>query len=181
MDADEFWRLIDEARAECDPEDADGEKIAANAVDLLARLPPEEILDAHRLLKDRLTGSYVAPLWAAGYVANGGCSDDMFEYFRGWLLTRGREVFDRAMADPDSLADHPAVRAAARTGWDLECETALGITRAAYERAAGGPLPAGVWQGSYPDLGGDHWFDYRDGARLARLLPRLTALYSAEA
>ena len=181
MDADEFWRLIDEARAESGPEDADAEKIAAKAVELFAQLPAEEILDAHRLLEDRLAGSYVAPLWAAGYVINGGCSDDGFEYFRGWLLTCGKEVFERATADPDSLADVPAVQAAARSGWELECETARGITREAYEQATGGPLPAGVWQGSYPDLGGDYWFDYSDGARLARLLPRLTALHAAEA
>lgn len=180
MDADEFWRLIDEARAGCDPEEVDGEGIAANAVELLAGRPAEEILDAHRLLEDRLAGSYVAPLWAAGYVANGGCSDDGFEYFRGWLVTRGREVFERALADPDSLADVPSVRAAARTGWDLECEATLGITRDAYERATGAPMPDGVWQGSYPDLGGEFWFDYSDSARLARLLPRLTALYADE-
>jgi hypothetical protein len=38
-------------------------------------------------------------------VANGGASDDGFEYFRCWLISRGPGVFDKLMADPDSLAD----------------------------------------------------------------------------
>ena len=33
----------------------------------------------------------------------GGCSDDGFEYFRGWLLSRGRKVYEAAMRNPDSL------------------------------------------------------------------------------
>ena len=40
----------------------------------------------------------------AAYLLNGGCSDDGFEYFRGWLISRGRAVFEKALADPDSLA-----------------------------------------------------------------------------
>jgi len=42
-------------------------------------------------------------MWCAGYLMNGGCSDDMFEYFRLWVISRGREVFENAKADPDSL------------------------------------------------------------------------------
>jgi hypothetical protein len=176
-DADTFWQLIDRARAASSAPDAvDADEIAMRAVELLAQLPAEEILDAHRLLRDRLAASYTAPLWAAGYLVNGGCSDDGFEYFRGWLLLQGEEVFERAMANPDSPADVTVVQAAARTGWELECETTLGLTRAAYEQATGEALPSGLWQGSYPDLGGEYWFDYSDGARLAELLPRLEAL-----
>jgi hypothetical protein len=38
-------------------------------------------------------------------VLNGGASDDGFEYFQRWLISKGREVFEAAVADPDSLAD----------------------------------------------------------------------------
>ena len=34
---------------------------------------------------------------------NGGCSDDGFEYFRLWVISRGSEVYENARADPDSL------------------------------------------------------------------------------
>ena len=49
--------------------------------------------------------SYNQALWAVAYTVLGGCSDDGFDYFRYWLVSRGREVFTSAMEDPDSLAD----------------------------------------------------------------------------
>jgi uncharacterized protein DUF4240 len=34
----------------------------------------------------------------------------MFLDFRGWLISRGRTVFEKVIADPDSLADDPEDR-----------------------------------------------------------------------
>ena len=42
-------------------------------------------------------------MWCAGYIMNGGCSDDGFEYFRCWVISRGKEVYYNAKANPDSL------------------------------------------------------------------------------
>ena len=45
-------------------------------------------------------------LWtAASVMERGGCTDDGFLDFRGWLIAQGREVYMAALADPDSLAD----------------------------------------------------------------------------
>lgn len=49
--------------------------------------------------------SYRWDLWGAAYVAKGGASDDGFEYFQRWLISRGRTDFERVLADPDALAD----------------------------------------------------------------------------
>ena len=38
---------------------------------------------------------------------NGGCFDDGFRYFCPWLISEGRETFERALADPESLAELP--------------------------------------------------------------------------
>jgi uncharacterized protein DUF4240 len=35
-------------------------------------------------------------------------SDDSFADFCDWLIGQGREVYERAIADPDSLGDEPA-------------------------------------------------------------------------
>ena len=64
-----------------------------------------------------------------------GASDDGFEYFRGWLLTRGRAHFERA------LGDAPAAVAGAPRWGDLECEAVLEVPHEAYERVARRPLP----------------------------------------
>ncbi len=34
-----------------------------------------------------------------------GFDRDGFEYFQRWLISKGRNVFETALADPDSLAD----------------------------------------------------------------------------
>jgi len=36
-----------------------------------------------------LNKAYTWDLWGAAYLINGGCSDDGFEYFRRWLVSRG--------------------------------------------------------------------------------------------
>ncbi|MFJ6381287.1 DUF4240 domain-containing protein [Kitasatospora sp. NPDC092039] len=120
MDAQPFWKLVEDARCRVsDP--ADGDAVAAMAVNLLSTQPRDEIIAADRVLRELLAHSYRNPLWAAAYLINGGCSDDAFDYFRGWLIMQGRRVFERVLADPDSLAELPAVRAAAPDGV-VDCE-----------------------------------------------------------
>lgn len=104
MDEQGLWELIEAARGQAgDP--ADAEAVAARAVTLLSARPPGEIVAADEVLWGLMAGSYRHPLWAAAYLVNGGCSNDGFEYFRGWLIMQGREVYDRVVADPDALAD----------------------------------------------------------------------------
>jgi hypothetical protein len=43
-------------------------------------------------------------VWGAGYVIAGGMGDDSFHYFKSWILGKGKECYDTAMTNPDSLA-----------------------------------------------------------------------------
>jgi hypothetical protein len=174
VDTREFWQLIEDARRQS-PDPADCDAIAGSAGTLLSSRARQEIVAAYQILGNLLSDSYRRPLWAAAYLINGGCSDDGFEYFRGWLVTQGREVFERAIIDPDALADLPAVRAAAAEGSELECEEALSIAWKAYIAATGEELPADVVTPRYPELG-PPW-DFDDDAEMGRQLPRLAALY----
>ncbi|MFE7097839.1 DUF4240 domain-containing protein [Streptomyces erythrochromogenes] len=170
MDKQTFWQLIEAAR--------EGEDVVAQrAAELLAARPQAEIAAAQQVLWDLLAESYRSPLWAAAYMINGGCSDDGFDYFRGWLLTQGRAVFDAALADPDSLAEHPAVREAAAEGLELWDEEALSIAWSAYKSATGRELPADSFTISYPPLDPSWDFDFDDTAELSTRLPRLSALF----
>ncbi|MFE6787867.1 DUF4240 domain-containing protein [Streptomyces sp. NPDC057680] len=126
MNKKQFWQLIEATRNQVSNPN-DSEAVARMAALLLASLPVEEIVAAEQVLWDLMVDSYTNPLWAAAYIANGGCSDDGFDYFRGWLITQGREVFERAVADPDALAELPIVQASAADGVDLEGEDMLGI------------------------------------------------------
>lgn len=176
MDIDQFWALIAAARARAaDP--TDPAAVAEQASALLATRPPAEIVAAQQAFWDVMAESYRNPLWAAAYLINGGCSDDGFDYFRGWLVAQGREVHDRVVADPDSLADVPAVIAAAPDGDELEGEDVLGIAWNAHLKATGEQLPRGAGVIRYPDLDPDWGFDFDDETEMARRLPRLGALY----
>ncbi|MFE4634865.1 DUF4240 domain-containing protein [Streptomyces sp. NPDC056773] len=176
MDKQQFWQLIEAARNQgSDPDD--GEAVAREATSLLASRPVEEIVAAEQVLWALMVDSYTKPLWAAAYTANGGCSDDGFDYFRGWLISQGRDVFERVVADPDALAELPIVQAAAAGGFDLEGEDMLGIAWNAHMSATGDQLPTSPRTIRFPELDPTWNFDFDDRDEMTRRLPRLAALY----
>lgn len=177
MDTTDFWHLIDEARAGAG-EPADAETVVIRASELLAARPLEEIVAAQQLVWELMAASYRAPLWAAAYLINGGCSDDGFEYFRGWLIAQGREVFERVVADPDALAGLPEIRAAAAEGEEVECERMLGVVWEAHRAATGENLPGGSFSVRYPALDPEWDFSFEDTERVASRLPEVAALYA---
>ncbi len=93
MDEEAFWAIIRRADS---PSGLHAE---------LAKLPDDELLSFERLHARCIHRAYTWELWGAAYVINGGCSDDTFEYFRAALISLGRDVYERALGDPDSLAD----------------------------------------------------------------------------
>jgi Protein of unknown function (DUF4240) len=172
MRTDDFWAVI--ARATADrPESPDD--VAKRAVAELATRDPEEIVAWRRHLDKVMAASGTEDLWAAAYLINGGCSDDGFDHFRGWLIAHGREVLARAVAEPDSLADLPAVRRAAATGAVFEAEEVLSIAERAYAQATGGELPPSEVPWSKPDAA-ELW-DFDDEEEMGRRLPRLAGLF----
>ncbi|MFE0100695.1 DUF4240 domain-containing protein [Streptomyces sp. NPDC059009] len=179
MDTGEFWDLVEQARRQTD-DVTDTEAMAEAATGLLAARPVEDIVAAEQVLDRLLAESYRAPLWGAAYMINGGCSDDGFDHFRGWLIMQGREVFERAVGDPEALADLRVVRDAEAEGFDLMCEDALGIVWNAHLSATGHELPAAAPTDGLPELDPAWDFDFDDSDELARRLPRLSALFELE-
>ncbi|QWA25807.1 DUF4240 domain-containing protein [Streptomyces osmaniensis] len=181
MNRQEFWDLVAAARDQVARDQVQApypcEAIASAATALLASRPAEEIVAAERVLWDLMSESYSKPLWAAAYQINGGCSDDGFDYFRGWLIAQGREVFELAVAEPDALAELPVVQTAAALGIDLEGEDVLGIAWDAHIAATGNQLPADGPKTQYPQLDPDWNFSFDDRGEMARRLPRLAALF----
>jgi hypothetical protein len=101
MSEDRFWELIDlSSEYEADP---------ARQLEVLKQalldLSPAELEAFERAFQREQLRAYTWKLWGAAYVINGGASDDGFEYFQRWLISKGREIFNAAVSDPDSLAD----------------------------------------------------------------------------
>lgn len=55
-------------------------------------------------IDDLMTRAYTWDLWGAAFIMNGGCSDDGFEHWRAWLISQGREVYEAALTDAETLA-----------------------------------------------------------------------------
>jgi hypothetical protein len=71
----------------------------------IGKLSKNEASDFAVLFDTMMDRAYSHKLWGAAYAIHGGCSDDTFNDFRSSLISRGRACFERAIADPDSLAD----------------------------------------------------------------------------
>jgi hypothetical protein len=100
MTSDIFWKIIDDARS------ASGRlvEMPARLVDTLAQMDEQEIVEFAEHFTSALFLSYDAKLWLGAVVILGGCGDDKFADFRGWLIAQGRVAFESALAEPDSMA-----------------------------------------------------------------------------
>ena len=167
MDVEKYWTLVERAREDR----SEPEQVAARLTELLAELPVEEIEESY-LAYHRITArGYTWSLWGAAYLINGGCGDDGFEYFRGWLVARGRTVFEAALRDPDSLAD-----VLTKDDFDMaECESMLGAPWSAARLVTGEGLTS-TESVPLPDLG-EGW-DFEDDDEMGRRYPRLTELFA---
>lgn len=172
MRTDDFWAVID--RATADRPGSPGE-VAKRAVAELATRDPGEIVAWGRHLDKVMAASGKEDLWAAAYLINGGCSEEGFDHFRGWLIANGRDVLARAVREPDSLAELPAVRAAALDGAVFEAEEVLSVAAAAHQQATGSALPDSDVPVTKPDPA--QLWDFDDEGEMARRLPRLSGLF----
>jgi hypothetical protein len=172
MRTDDFWAVI--ARATADRPGSPAQVAERAAADLAAR-DPEEIVAWGRHLDKVMVASGTQDLWAAAYLINGGCSEDGFDGFRGWLIAHGRDAVARSVREPDSLAEMPAVRAAAENGAVFEAEEVLSIAAQAYAQATGSDLPTGKRPVTRPEAA-DLW-DFDNEEEMQKRLPRLSALF----
>jgi hypothetical protein len=102
MNLDQFWNIVDKIhRASGGDMDKKCELLEAE----LRSLPLEEVRSFHRHFDECEDRAYTWELWAAAYIIGGGCSDDAFLDFCATLISMGRQTFERALADPQSLAD----------------------------------------------------------------------------
>lgn len=91
----------------------------------------------------RLVGTRSHASGGSADVVHGGASDDGFEYFRCWLISRGRVVYERVLNIPDDLAEtsQPMSKASSNS------------RSSPTSRVRSGPAkPAGAWTSLGPSL-----------------------------
>jgi hypothetical protein len=102
MNTDQFWQIIDEIHAEST---GDMDRKCKLLKQRLSHLGEQELKEFIDHFDSADAAAYTWPLWGAAYVMHGGCSDDSFDDFRATLISQGRAVYERALKDPESLAD----------------------------------------------------------------------------
>lgn len=175
MTNDEFWGHIRASRR------IDQEEHADRLVKRLAKLSEKEIIGFVQRWEEASVNAYRWNLWGAAYLINGGCSDDGFQYFRWWLLLQGRDVYEAAIADPDSLAgvvdEEGEVEAEVYPGadaWFLKTGTEQNEAGyAAFNQAVKRRPPE-------PDSPRGKKWDFDDDAQIRRRLPKLAKMFLEE-
>jgi len=94
-----FWNTIEQARKSAGSAD----EMPPWLIQHLGGLEESSIVGFQAQLREAMDVSYDARLWLAAVVMMNGCGDDSFDYFRAWLIAQGREVFEVALNDPESL------------------------------------------------------------------------------
>lgn len=99
LDEDKYWEIIQDSLDNTENIYEQEEFL----INRLSEITPEEMIGFRLRTDSLLYHSYTSELWCAGYIIQGGCSDDGFEYFRLWVISRGKEVYYNAKTNPDSL------------------------------------------------------------------------------
>lgn len=167
MDDKTFWDIIAKG---CKGNPMEGDWTDGLVAEL-AKLPPEEIVAFDDLFDQKTNALYTITHWGAAYLINDGASDDGFYYWRCWVVGMGREVYEAARANPDSLAK------VVEPGEDYEAEI-YGVARMAWEaigRDADEFDRLCRRRGEALELKGDDW-DYHDDAEVRKRFPNLANL-----
>ncbi len=134
MDRHRFWQIIGNARqAAGQDDDYFLELVEQQLLDQC----PRELIQFHEIAIELFHEAEHDDLWAAAFIINAGCSDDGFMDFRDWLISQGRQVYQKAMNDPETLADHVVMD----TQWEAEGPDVRRSARHVYKLATKEEIP----------------------------------------
>jgi hypothetical protein len=172
MDEKRFWDIL----ATGCPLDVEPHDWDQTLVDELTKLDLDELVAFEHYFDDLTDRAYRRDLWGAAYLINGGASDDGFYYFRCWLVGRGKQAYEAALADPDNLVDFVTLNQ------EYECEI-YGVALEAWRQKGGDEAEYervhARRKRRSPKLRGRGW-DFDDDAQVRKRLPRLATMYLSE-
>ena len=101
IDENLYWNIIEKSLHGITSQEEQETKLISE----IKKLPPDKII-GFRLRTDKLLfDTYNSEMWCAGYIMNGGCSDDAFQYFRCWVISRGKDTYYKSKTNPDELVN----------------------------------------------------------------------------
>ena len=104
MVENEFWAIVDSTRTIAGGQISEQPSVLR---ELLAQRSDADVSAFARSLSRASTRADTNDIAHAAGLLLGGVADDSFMDFRTWLICHGREVFERALVDPDTIVDLP--------------------------------------------------------------------------
>lgn len=170
-----FWQLIEEAKAKTTNVEDQVEEL----VQILIKRTVKEIIGFQKIFESKLESLCEAKLFAAAYYIMAideeeeDEDEDRFSYFCAWLIAQGKEITEKAIENPDLLAEILTVDEEGECV--CECEMMLYVADNAYEMKTGN-------EDFYEKFESDPIFELRgeiaEDAEYSVLFPKLVALLS---
>jgi Protein of unknown function (DUF4240) len=99
MPEEQFWKIIDATTKQ----KRAPERQCALLKNQLRGVTTDDVVAFEQRFQHLQLRAYNWDVWGATYVVHGGASDDAFEYFMRWLISRGRTDFELVLREPDAL------------------------------------------------------------------------------
>lgn len=145
MGADQFWKIISVTQ---EKSFGNYERQQVELKKELLNLPARNILEFDNKFRTLRGDIYHWDFWAVAYIINGGCSDDCFSDFRGWLIGQGRTLFENAVQKTESLSELNHFN-------DGDWEGLSYVATDAYKQKTRKDIPFGILENM--EISGEEW------------------------
>lgn len=153
MDVNGFWKIVDDAARNA--KGASEPFLRFVRCDL-EKLAPPELIEFKIRFEEQMDRAFHWDLWGAASIMRGWCTDDGFEFFRAWLISRGRAAFEAALQDAESLVTQTSDED------DIDYEDFIYIAVEVYEKKTGKNLYDNLPVRSLQNPAGNRWSDDSD-------------------
>lgn len=166
METDKFWRIIETSKSKSL---GDYEKQQSELKKELTKLTANEVLEFDNKFRTLKGEIYNWDFWAAAYIINGGCSDDCFSDFRGWLIGQGQSIYENAIQNIETLTE---LKETNNGDWEGLSYIATDV----YEKKTGNDMPQGIQENF--EITGEEWEE--DENDLKNRFPKLYTKFGME-
>ena len=166
MESEKFWKIIETSKSKSL---GDYEKQQSELEKELIKLSSNGILEFDNKFRALRGEVYNWNFWAAAYIINGGCSDDCFSDFRGWLIGQGQSIYENAIKNIETLTELKETN-------DGDWEGLSYIATDVYEKKTGNDMPQGIQENF--EITGEEWEE--DENDLKKRFPKLYTKFGME-
>jgi hypothetical protein len=89
IDESLFWQLIEDSRSNSEDKYEFIERLSSK----LEEFKPKEIINFEKIFSKMNEKLNISEIWALAYIIRKGCGDDEFDYFKAWVISKGKEVY----------------------------------------------------------------------------------------